>query len=146
MVEVEETKKYHIEGLYVDPTTGKRTSFLLGKQKEPLYQPWEFQLRQHKQNKVLALPWPEKNPTYIKFKTETADKVAMAIRPVCFGIFFILATLLLIFNNLSSFWWWLGAGIVTPFLLTFSYYTLTQCIYETKIKIRNANIPDNIAA
>lgn len=124
-----------------------RPNYLIGKSTVPVWQEWQKNLFLFKQtHSSIALPWPERKPHYIKFKSETADKIAMAIRPICFGIFFILATFLIVFNNFSNIWWWLGAGIVVPFLFTFSYYTITQLTNETKIKIRNANIPDNIAA
>lgn len=134
------------DDIYADIKYNKRPDFYLKKSKVPLYQPWELELIKHKQSKAICLPWPERKPNYVKFKSETADKIAMSLRPLCFGILFILTIILLAFNDFSNLWWWLGAGVVAPLLVTFSYYTLTQCINESKIKIRNASIPDNISA
>jgi len=121
-------------------------NFIASNPKNPYKQQWELDLIYFKNKRQpLQLEWKEAKPIFTKFKSTTADKIALAIRPVCFGINFILAALLLAFNNFSSFWWWLGAVAITPLLLIFSLKTIKQCIYELKVKLHCANIPDFIS-
>lgn len=134
---------------------GKQINFILGESCELEEQDWEVQKREFlklrkqkqdfsRQQTILTLPYT-KVPIFARFKRTAIENIALAIRPVCFGITFIAAALLIAFHNFSSVLWWVFACLIAPLLIFTSYRTIMQIYYETQVANHESDVKDGVA-
>lgn len=123
----------------------ERVNFILIKEpREPLLQKWQMDKERFLRSHILRLPPTEIKPLFLKFKTQTADRLALATIPGLL-IFQILYTAILFAKlNFKSILWWLFAVPIVSILVLLVYKTVAQVIYERRVKIHNNSIPDNI--
>ena len=136
--------------------TGRQSqNFVLGESSEPEVQEWQKQkqlflewktrAQQFKQQQTILTIGYTKTPIFARFKRSATEKIALAIRPCCFGITFTISALLLAFHNFSSVLWWIFAVITAPLLLFTSYRTIMQIYYETQVKNHESDVKDGVA-
>lgn len=124
-----------------------KANFLLRlKQGIPFLQPWRFELLLFKLRQApLQLEFYQLEPSYMRVKQSTMDKIALSIRPLSFGITLLIEILLLVFR--SSHWLWWTAAILNGILLfVFSIKFTYQLVCEAKIKIHINEVIDNTPA